>query len=538
MNKSYRYIALYITFAIILATFYYPIDIFSQKSIDLQKNILIKQAQTHFYDQVNTRKWNAQYNGVYVKPQKNQKPNPYLKNNTLYVDKNLTLIKINPAWMTRQFSELSTIKDFHFRITSLNPLNPNNRANNFEKRALKKFSDSKIREYYEVNIDNTFNYMGALETTQSCLACHQHQGYQLGDVRGGISINLDSSEYWKVSSSVKNQALIMKIVVTIFLLSILLLIRRQFQANEILQTKVTERTQEIQATKQLLQVALDADPSLLMIADGLDIILVNKSLLKFFQVKDLEDFKKEYKYISSSFEIVDDKDFLTQYINDEHWISYLQRKQKDKNLKVLIKRNGGDVYFRLHSEETISNNKVLHTIIFDDITYEHEKITVLEERASKDPLTKLFNRSSFDNILSQEIRHSSTTNTPLSIIFLDIDFFKKVNDTFGHDIGDSVLIELSELLIKNTREQDFVARWGGEEFIIILQSTNANQAFKVAQKIRVAVESNTFKGAGKVTISLGLSQYQDDESKKVLLKRLDKALYEAKANGRNQVVLK
>ncbi|MDD3835608.1 MAG: DUF3365 domain-containing protein [Sulfurimonas sp.] len=135
MTKFNKYIALGAFFIISLLTSFYFIDVFNEKNIELQKQILIKQAQTHFKDQVNTRVWNASYGGVYAIPKEGQKPNPFLRDNILKVDENLTLIKINPAWMSRQLSEISNIDGFRFRITSLKLINPDNKATPFEESA-------------------------------------------------------------------------------------------------------------------------------------------------------------------------------------------------------------------------------------------------------------------------------------------------------------------------------------------------------------------------------------------------------------------
>lgn len=146
IKNFYKYTALYISFALCVFALFYLIDTYSKKNIALQQEILLTQAQTHFNNQVNTRKWNASFGGVYVKPQDGQKPNSYLKDNILKVDENLTLLKINPAWMTRQLSEISEVKGFHFRITSLNPINPNNIATPFEKKALEYFQTTHSRQ--------------------------------------------------------------------------------------------------------------------------------------------------------------------------------------------------------------------------------------------------------------------------------------------------------------------------------------------------------------------------------------------------------
>ena len=133
---------------------------------------------------------------------------------------------------------------------------------------------------------------------------------------------------------------------------------------------------------------------------------------------------------------------------------------------------------------------------------------------------------------------ANTTLMPLSIVFLDIDHFKVVNDTYGHNIGDSVLIELAQILKDATRDGDFIARWGGEEFIITLQSTTVLRASILAEKIRETVELHDFANVPKQTVSLGVSEYIYNETHESLMKRVDEALYQAKNNGRNRIVIK
>ena len=179
---------------------------------------------------------------------------------------------------------------------------------------------------------------------------------------------------------------------------------------------------------------------------------------------------------------VEHEDFLSTFIGEEHWIDYLQREQKNKELKILMLKDGEERYFKPHAKEVIIENKELHIIIFDEITKELENIKVLEDKASKDALTNLFNKGKFNDVLTKEIELSKATKSPLCVIFLDIDHFKIVNDTYGHEAGDYVLIELSKILINAVRKGDFVARWGGEEFVITLQSTYVKQAAILAEK--------------------------------------------------------
>ena len=158
-----------------------------------------------------------------------------------------------------------------------------------------------------------------------------------------------------------------------------------------------------------------------------------------------------------------------------------------------------------------------------------------EKLATTDTLTQINNRYSLMNILSTEVNRSHRNNTPLSLIMYDIDFFKKVNDTYGHDNGDNVLILLSNLVKKNLREFDTVGRYGGEEFLIVLPNTNIDNAKLLGERIRQEVEAYLFGEVGSITISLGLVELQPEETIIKLFKRVDNLLYLSKNNGRNQL---
>jgi diguanylate cyclase (GGDEF)-like protein len=220
-----------------------------------------------------------------------------------------------------------------------------------------------------------------------------------------------------------------------------------------------------------------------------------------------------------------------------HWIEYLYQNKDNQDMKIYMKNRLGEVRsFKPHLKEVFIDDQNLHIVIFDDLTDELQKINSLEEKASTDALTGLFNKGKFNAVVAQEMELALTTTMPLSLIFLDIDHFKRVNDTYGHDTGDYVLKEIAKILVDSVRKGDFVARWGGEEFIITLQAITANQAKIVAEKIRHNIEAHSFIEGGRQTVSLGVTQYIFGESEDKFLKRVDEALYEAKASGRNKVV--
>ncbi|KLD99289.1 sensor domain-containing diguanylate cyclase [Aliarcobacter butzleri] len=155
-----------------------------------------------------------------------------------------------------------------------------------------------------------------------------------------------------------------------------------------------------------------------------------------------------------------------------------------------------------------------------------------------DNLTKLYNRVKLDKSLQEEMNRSLRYNTNFSIILLDIDYFKKVNDNFGHQIGDEVLIESAQVLSKNIRNVDILGRWGGEEFLVICPETKIEDAIKVASHINVAIKLHKFTTyPNTVTMSLGVASFNKDiKNVDDIILNADKALYQAKEEGRDRVI--
>ncbi len=173
-----------------------------------------------------------------------------------------------------------------------------------------------------------------------------------------------------------------------------------------------------------------------------------------------------------------------------------------------------------------------------DATQQKEAEIKLSEMAVKDSLTGLYNRYKFDDSARKQIALSKRHKYPLSLILCDIDHFKKVNDLHGHLVGDSILKEVSLFIKEMVRESDTVARWGGEEFAILLPNTTLNNAKQVAEKIRKHIEKESCKSICKISISCGVSELLKEDTQISWFKRADEALYEAKESGRNRVCFK
>ncbi len=173
------------------------------------------------------------------------------------------------------------------------------------------------------------------------------------------------------------------------------------------------------------------------------------------------------------------------------------------------------------------------TDLFDSI---NESVSMLYEAATHDEKTGLYNNKFFETIFEMEFEKAKRGQEKLSMVMVDIDFFKKINDTYGHMKADEFLKQLAHVMQKQVRGSDIVARFGGEEFIILLPETDLEKAKKFAARLKKAIHSDKMLNKYKLTVSGGITQYKDKEDKKKFKERVDKALYQAKQTGRDKFV--
>ncbi len=189
---------------------------------------------------------------------------------------------------------------------------------------------------------------------------------------------------------------------------------------------------------------------------------------------------------------------------------------------------------------------IVGLIITSSITYQsykffmgHEDVKrkniILKKTSVKDKLTEIYNRSYLDALLVEEIQLADKNDSTLSVIYFDLDYFKYINDTHGHTLGDTVLKGITILVKGHLRNSDVFARWGGDEFAILMPNTNIDGALIVAEKIRVNVAEYNHPIVGHTTASFGVAQYSPGETPGNLFDRVDKALYFAKESGKNKV---
>lgn len=170
-----------------------------------------------------------------------------------------------------------------------------------------------------------------------------------------------------------------------------------------------------------------------------------------------------------------------------------------------------------------------------DITQRKRAEAEIHLLTTTDSLTGIANRREFSAILAREVDRAKRYGTPMSLAMYDLDYFKRVNDTFGHDVGDYVLQTVTGLVKENIRANDVVARWGGEEFMVLMPQSDVQAARNASEKLRLAIAAHHFDKVGSLTASFGVAAFEPQDDLNSLLKRVDDALYRAKEQGRNRV---
>lgn len=292
-------------------------------------------------------------------------------------------------------------------------------------------------------------------------------------------------------------------------------------------------TGEKQLTEQL-QKLIDLQDNIVLLSNGKDITFANQKFNNFFGYKNLEDFKSKHKCICDKF-IENEKFFHLGKVEDKtQWINELLKLEDDNNIVAMKGKDLQNYAFSVHINKFDNN---LFIVSFTDITSAMAKYLYLEEKSIRDNLTNAYNREFFQQQYKNFIKNFQKNGYKLALAFLDIDYFKNVNDKYGHDIGDYVLKEFVKVINRFSRDDDILIRWGGEEFIMLLRVDSEEGLLKALEHFRKVIENNKLENIDKITVSIGGTLYINNENINATIKRADQGVYEAKSNGRNQVVL-
>jgi diguanylate cyclase (GGDEF)-like protein len=414
---------------------------FQFREIDRHTNALAKQRGEALFNLVElTRLWNAKHGGVYVPSGVNAQPNPYLEHSKrdLQASDGTLLTMINPAFMTRQIAELAQQSDgVQLHITSLRPLRPGNAPDAWETKALQAFEMKQASSMLAL-LDSpdgpVYRYMAPLQVKPPCLACHVKQGYQVGDVRGGISVTMDARP---------------------------LLVVRDAQCR---------------------QVVMVFGGAALLIAFLLHLLLA-----------------RQYRHV---------RHFQQINLAQEQLIA-----ERTEHLHLANRELQDEIQQRKSLEEQ------------------------LRQQAHFDTLTGLPNRALFEDRLNLVFAQAQRYQNMFALAYLDLDYFKDINDSMGHAVGDKVLVETARRLLLEVRESDTVARIGGDEFVIILHRVDeVSEVEMIATRINACMAEPFVFGDITVglSVSIGIALYPSHaESIEGLIDKADSAMYAAKENGRN-----
>ncbi|MEA1989733.1 MAG: GGDEF domain-containing protein [Pseudomonadota bacterium] len=279
---------------------------------------------------------------------------------------------------------------------------------------------------------------------------------------------------------------------------------------------------------------LNSASEIIFVSDHSRIIEANQQFFEFYsEFSTLKKFLHKYRCVCDTFEV--EKGYLQREVNGEFWLDYVLR-LPEKHHKAVILKDGEKQFFEVKVAQIDIYDKPLYSVIMHNITSQELYKQQLEFLSETDTLTGISNRLVFNRTLVQEIQRAHRYHSELAMLMFDIDHFKNINDTYGHEVGDQVLVTLCEVIGELLREPDVFCRIGGEEFTVVMPETNLEDATQTAERLRKAIEtlpSQTLPTS--LTISFGVVSMTRWDNDKTLLKRADDALYRAKKNGRNRV---
>ncbi|WP_051215972.1 EAL domain-containing protein [Ferrimonas futtsuensis] len=496
------------------------------------------EAKTNLNKDITFRRWGTEHGGVYVPITNTQQSVPWLDHipdRDVVTTGGLKLTLLNPATMLHQmmdaYAEAYGVRE---RITGLKQLNPNNKPDQWETDHLQAFDRGESKEVWaEVEIDGEpyLRYLRAMYMEPGCDKCHGILGYKTGDMRGAIGLNLPLSPYFDmIDESEKNLLLT---YLSIWLLIGMLMVTFGY-LTIIQRSEKARRDQERLKSQKALRIygnAFESSGDAILIADSKNRIFdVNSAFVKMTGYT-LQDVRGRRTSILSSGETETDvyTEMWRRLTKFGFWSGELwNRRKSGENYPVWTSITL--VTDRVESESFYIAN-------YRDISEQKEVQAQISHLAHHDVLTGLSNRYSLEERLGQAMLSCTRAEKALAVIFIDLDRFKNINDSLGHQAGDQFLVKVADRLRTCVREEDIVARIGGDEFVIVITGLQEQRKVSViAEKLMRVIHRPYQLNSRKLetTASIGVCLYPNDALTVAdLLKNADVAMYQAKARGGN-----
>ncbi len=293
--------------------------------------------------------------------------------------------------------------------------------------------------------------------------------------------------------------------------------------------KLKEKDKLLQQEKEYAQNILDLQNNMILVSDGEKAINVNKALLDFFDLKSLKEFQDKHRCIYTTF-INDEGYFYNKKENNNLWLESIINISLKEDVLVKISIDENEYVFIIKATPFYSQ----YIITLTDITHISQQTLEYKHEANYDSLTGIYNRNMFHRLIDRKITIAKAEKKSFIFIMMDIDFFKKINDKYGHLVGDDILRGLSKLIKNHTRDSDIFARWGGEEFVLTFD-VSFEKGIEIANSLRKYIKNKKFDIVGSITCSFGVTEFKQGDTLKNITKRADEALYKAKESGRDRV---
>jgi len=447
------------------------------------------------------------------------------------------------------------------RTVSDRPRNIDNMANDFELDMIQYFRKHPNEKQKFLQKDDAFYYTQPLRIKESCLQCHGERDnaipsihkkyttaydYKLGDIRGLLNIKIKERDLFDAMYADFINTLISTILIYFVLLTMIYLLikrirRKDKKYAQKLEADINIKTDELKKQKEAFETLFEKSNDGVLILDDGKFIECNENILKMLHYKSKEDLLNIHpSQLSPEFQ----PDGRSSYEKAEEMMSLAIKNNGHKFEWVHIKLNGVNFLAQITlTPITLNNRNVIHAVCRDISDEKEAQVKLLEQKeilfhqAHHDALTGLPNRVLFNDRLEHGIELAKRNRTKFALFFIDLDYFKQINDSLGHQVGDKVLIAVTERLKAKIRQEDTLARLSGDEFTVIMEDINTiDDVSLLAQKIQkvlaqpIHIDGHTIY----ISCSMGISIYPKDSTDAIdLIKNADAAMYQAKQEGKN-----